>query len=177
MTRSRRIARPQAGRQFEPAHALRASRCRSTTNGSNPGVLPRFAAPPGRRQPPNLVASLLQHGASQQADGRFVFDQQDAFPCRRVRSALGGFFDCAIRRWPLPAREKNLERRAFADFALEPSAHPRCCLTMPKTVARPEARAFALVFRGEERLENARQVFRRNAATGVGDAQADIASR
>ena len=60
--------------------------------------------------------------------------------------------------------------------SLSTSIQPRCCLTMPIDRGQAEARAFARLLGGEERLEDARQIFRRNAAAGVGDAQADVTS-
>ena len=73
-------------------------------------------------------------------------------------------------------RQENAERRALAEFAFD---FDPAFVLLDDAVNRGEAEAgaFAEFLGGEKRLENARDIFRRNAHAGVGVGEADKASR
>ena len=113
------------------------------------------------------LRQCLAHGGAQE---RVVFDKQNGF----IAAADGIRFGLLrlLHRLFSQARNVNAECRSEADFAVD--VDPAVMLLDDaEDGGQSQAGAFADAFGAEERLENVREDFRRDAAAGVAHAQAD----
>ena len=108
----------------------------------------------------HAVAVEDQRAGDKVAQVAFILDHEDGLGALRARNCVSAFSGSTAAR--CCAGKINMEGRALAQFALhlDPAV---MLLDDAEDGGQAEAGAFAQFLGGEERLENARQVFRRDA--------------
>src|SRR5205823_407060 len=114
------------------------------------------------------VAPHLERTRGEAPHRIFVLDKEDGVLARHIaRRAALVFFDRLTPAFGVVARKVDIECRSFADIALDRDEAARL-LDDAVNGRKPEAGSLAYWFRGEERLENLLQVFRRDALARIG---------
>src|SRR5258706_8742353 len=118
----------------------------------------------------NLLAVFMQDQGDEFAHGFFILEEQDGFAATANGQPGRGFFRLRFPR--ADVGDIDAKSGALADLAFD--FNPALVLfDNAVNGGKAEAGALADVLGGEERLEDAGDVFLRDAAAGVGFADAD----